>query len=151
MISELPAFIWHLIHWEIPAELKSDRFGVKHYHHPDLLAAIDAMAPEVRLLEIIDMQMSWCGEPSPDRTDKWSGTAVSLQSLLLQSSLVGYEARQLLSWPNAAGTYLGRLARNRPDRVKGDRSSDQRAWDILPPKGYGGIAPLTSLNNKNKT
>jgi hypothetical protein len=49
------------------------------------------------------------------------------------SSGHGYEARQVLSWANACGTYLGRLAKNRPDRVKQERSADRRSWRISRP------------------
>jgi hypothetical protein len=45
--AEFPAFVWHLNQLQIPADLASPRFGIKHYHHPDLLAAIDANRVEI--------------------------------------------------------------------------------------------------------
>lgn len=39
LISELPAFIHFLTQWEIPGALTSKRFGVTHFHHPELLQA----------------------------------------------------------------------------------------------------------------
>ena len=44
--NELPAFVHFLTTWTIPPELRSSRFGVRHYHHPDLVEAIHSLAPE---------------------------------------------------------------------------------------------------------
>jgi len=128
LISELPAFIWFLTRWEIPPELRSERFGVTHYHHPELLAELETMAPENKLLEIIDMYFHISGRDS----EKWQGTAAELESQLLNSQDVGAESRKLLNWPNATGTYLGRLMRKHPDRIEFDRSADRRGWIIKP-------------------
>jgi hypothetical protein len=35
-------------------ELISERFGIRHFHHPEILQAIDNLAPEYRLLRLID-------------------------------------------------------------------------------------------------
>jgi hypothetical protein len=45
LTSELPAFREFLNNWEIPEQLRDRRFGVKTWHHPELLAALDALAP----------------------------------------------------------------------------------------------------------
>jgi hypothetical protein len=57
LIEELPAFLWFLERWEIPPELKSERYGITHYHHPELLEAIDRLAPQTRLLWLIDAEL----------------------------------------------------------------------------------------------
>src|SRR5262249_18990753 len=44
-----------------------------------------------------------------------------------------YEARRLLDWNNATGTYLGRLAKKLPQRVRQHRSAQSRTWIIAPP------------------
>ena len=36
LIDELPAFLDFLLQWEIPRELTSERFGMRHFHHPDI-------------------------------------------------------------------------------------------------------------------
>lgn len=128
LISELPAFIWHLTHWEIPSELKSERFGIKHFHHPELLADLENLAPENRLLEIIDIHF---GAMSQD-SQVWRGTAAELTSALLNSGLVAAESKQLLYWDYAAGTYLGRLAKRCPERIELARSAERREWIIKP-------------------
>jgi hypothetical protein len=119
--AELPAFVAYLNQLEIPEALRCPRFGIKHYHHPDLLAAIDVMAPETELLALIDAVFF----PDPDPTEVQARikvqskspselvlSAAEVQSRLLASDLYGYEAKRLLSWNNAIGTYLGRLAAN---------------------------------------
>jgi hypothetical protein len=111
---------------------------VKHYHHPEIVRMLNEVAPEFRLLALIDATLfaptdaglPVVGEGLPE----WTGTAEALQAILTgMSSGHGYEARQVLSWANACGTYLGRLAKNRPDRVKQERSADRRSWRISRP------------------
>jgi hypothetical protein len=135
LVAELPAFICYLLHWEIRADLRSERFGVKHYHHPDLLEAISDLAPEKRLLEIVetcfqkfdDGKVKFINETAVE----WEGTASELESSLVDAnSGVSYEARRLLDWPHATGTYLGHLARKYPNRVVSARSATRRTWKI---------------------
>jgi hypothetical protein len=129
VVGELPAFLAFLESWKIPDELISDRFGITHYHHPDLLSAIDSLSPEIRLLNLIDAVL-W-DDYAPQSEKK--KTAGELEQELI-NSVMGYEARKLLDWNNATGTYLGRLATRLPNRVKQDRKSNVRKWIIAPPK-----------------
>jgi hypothetical protein len=138
LVAQVPAMLAELVAMEIPAELKCERFGVKHYHHPEIVRMLNEVAPEFRLLALIDATLfaptvaglPVVGEGLPE----WTGTAEALQAILTgMSSGHGYEARQVLSWANACGTYLGRLAKNRPDRVKQERSADRRSWRISRP------------------
>ena len=57
LLSELPAFVHFLEGWEIPAHLRGQRFGIKHFHHPDLLRTLDDLAPERQLLDLIDAEL----------------------------------------------------------------------------------------------
>jgi hypothetical protein len=126
LMAEIPAFLWYLQHWEIPPLLVCNRFGIKHFHHPEILRALDDQSPEMRLLALID---NYYGSTSTGPTET---TAEQLHECLV--SIQGSEARSLLSWPNATGTYLGRLAKKCPDRVKQSRSSGARKWIITFPK-----------------
>jgi hypothetical protein len=99
-------------------------------------AALDALAPETRLLVLIDEVIFTPMAVGAGRTvpeEIWNGTAEQLESRLGLSDF-GHEARRLLNWPNAAGTYLGRLAAKHPDRVKPDRTSTARKWILYRPK-----------------
>ena len=77
LIDELPAFLDFLLQWEIPRELISERFGITHFHHPDILQAINNLAPEYRLLRLIEDELFLPGE-----TDAWKGSAEQLERRL---------------------------------------------------------------------
>jgi hypothetical protein len=140
LIAELPAFVDYLLKWEIPAELRSERFGITHYHHPELLRAIDDLAPEKRLLTLIDAELFKDG-----RTGQWQGTAEELEKLLTdREASTSYGARQLLTFNTACGVYLGRLAKKHPYRVSERRVHGRREWTITPEQvaGWQGISSL---------
>ena len=129
LIKQLPAFVYWLVNeWEIPEELRSQRFGVTHYHHPALLQAIDALSPENKLLGLIDSQIFRC------RNTLWLGTASDLeQQLNGQNSEVNYEARRLLNYNTACGVYLARLEKKYPTRFIKTKKSSHNEWEISPP------------------
>ena len=129
LMAEVPAFLDYLVNWNIPQKLRSQRYGVAHWHHPDLLSEIDSFAPEYRLLTIID-RVLFGGELSLT----WTGSAEDLQIKLTADNDYSYDARKLLSWSNAAGTYLGRLAKKHPGRFSLTRTQTSRSWTIEPPR-----------------
>lgn len=124
--SELPAFIHFLVNeHEIDSSMRNQRCGIRHWHHPELMTAIRELSPQARLLSLIDMEIN----PSPF----WEGSAEELEHLLVGSgSTVKTEAQRLLAWNNACGTFLGRLAKENPERVKSARTSEARLWRIYP-------------------
>jgi hypothetical protein len=126
--GELPAFLHFLLSHRTPPAHHSDRYGVAAWHHPELSRALDETAPEAHLALVI---ARWL-EPRCS----WQGTADTLRSSLLDDGSTGRDARELLDWPNACGTYLGRLeAKQRPPlTVRQIRSADRREWSVtLPP------------------
>jgi hypothetical protein len=129
--AELPALVWFLLHgWSIPPDYTSPRYGVTHFHHPEILEALNAMAPETRLLELIDLGL-WA---SPLTPNPWIGTASELEQLLCApNSPVQRDAQKLLTWQFACGTYLGRLKTKCPERVDFNRSNSSRQWTIHAP------------------
>jgi len=127
--AELPAYLEYLISWEIPQELLCPRFGIKHFHHPELLSAIDALAPEFRLLSLIDGQLF-----APYGDHRWQGSSEELErTLVSEESKCRVEARRLFSFNTACGVYLGRLHKKYPHRVAKHRDSSSRTWTIHPP------------------
>lgn len=54
LLAEMPAFLAHVISTPIPPELASQRFGVTHYHHPEILEALGEMSSGSHLLSLID-------------------------------------------------------------------------------------------------
>ena len=128
LTAELPAFIDHLLRWKIPAALKCQRFGVTTFHHPHLLNAIDVISPEIRLLSLIDAVVF--ADSGPADGPKVM-TAEELESKLTNSKM-DLQSRKLLNWDNSCGTYLGRLAAKRPERVERNKNSQRREWMIKP-------------------
>ena len=76
LMAELPAFLHFLTEWEIPEHLRSERFGIAHYHDPDILREIDALAPEFKLLSLIDTAIFL------DGSNEWTGTSEELERML---------------------------------------------------------------------
>ena len=127
--SELPAFVAFLLNWKIPDSLVSQRYGITHFHHPDILDALGAFSPENHLLEIIDAQLF--NSPAPG---SWQGSASQLQRLLTaDTSTVKREASKILTFQAACGTYLGRLEKIHKHRVERSRTSQTTIWTIHPP------------------
>ena len=127
--SELPAFVHFLLHqYEIPEELKSDRFGVAHYHHPELVEALDDLSPQLRLLALLDGVLF-----NTSAAGAWEGTADRLEREL-RDSPSGHEVGRLLTFNTACGVYLSRLRRRFPERVEQSRASQGRRWIIKPPE-----------------
>jgi len=124
LMGELPAFIGYLLRWQIPQALRCQRFGITTFRHPHLLDAIDGISPEFRLLSLIDSVVF-----ADDGLINGSViiTAEALESRLTNSQM-GHEARRLFSWNNACGTYLGRLASKRPERIHQNRNKRSREW-----------------------
>jgi hypothetical protein len=105
--SELPAFAAYLEAYVIPQGIKSNRYGVSHFHHPDILAALDELAPETELLNLIDIEL-WKGALADDL---WEGTSTELsQRLTSTSSQVRAPAQHMLRSSQTCGRYLKRLA-----------------------------------------
>jgi hypothetical protein len=147
LMAELPAFVYFLINeFVIPKELVCQRFGVTHYHHPLVLEALNVLAPEARLLSFIDAVLF----SGPIESD-WEGTAEDLQRQLNNSDH-GYEVRQLLKNINNCGTYLGRLAKQTPQRVFNKRTSGSRNWVIKPLGGDNdGMTPSFTFSKEKKS
>lgn len=148
LVAELPAFLyWLLNEWEIPQALRSERFGIAHFHHPQLVQALDALAPEIRLLDLIDLTLF--GEESLECLDgeDWEGTAMELERRLVGSrSDCAYEARRLFTYNSACGVYLGRLRDKHPDRFSERVVHGARIWTIKSPSR----PPLGASNNTQR-
>lgn len=127
--SELPAFLHFLTKWEIPSELRCERFGIKHYHHPELVKELEILSPENYLLELIDIVIFKTKFP---KELYWNGTARELEEIL-KSSSVKIEVERILTFQNAMGSYLGRLQMKFPSRVKASRTSETRSWVLTAP------------------
>ena len=75
----------------------------------------------------------------------WEGTSEELYTLLVKHGDT-YEVRNVLSFPNACGTFLGRLAKKYPDRFQHlpGRAEGKRHWKIVNESSIATIAAPTN-------
>jgi hypothetical protein len=137
LVSELPAFIWDLLHQiKIPEEWRDNRFGVKVYRAPRVLELMDEHEPYVKLLELIDI--FYFGSEKHefetlvmDSGDLMEGSAAQIEADLRHpKSCVKAQADDLLRGQSFTGRYLQKLVEKRPDRVSFRRTMDAKNYTI---------------------
>lgn len=133
--GELPAFARWLLEWAPPADMADDRFGVVAFHHPEILAALNANAPEVKLLALIDADEHLL----KDENGKWVLDRTCSSEEVEQTLVEGrgrFSAMRLFHWQGACGSYLGKLAASSlySHRVKGNGHGLARTWTLYPPE-----------------
>jgi hypothetical protein len=138
LISELPAFLYYLTkEFELPAEWRSARFGVTHFHHPILLKELQDLDPALLLLELIDTANIWNQwDPTIAKwvtKTPWEGSALELRRVLMNNPTTRNDASSLLKWVNATGRYLNKLAKSRGARVKFIHGKHKDTYEIYPP------------------
>jgi hypothetical protein len=145
LVSELPAFLYYIDHYQVPSPLQDSRYGILAYQHPDIVEKIQETTPEIKLLDLIDAEL-WRRHEIPGI---WEGTAAKLEKALMKDdSSVNYEARRLLSWNNAAGTYLARLrdstAEQAIGRIHSRKVNGKTVWTIAPERRA--VGPSVTLS-----
>lgn len=106
--AALPAFL-HQLEQRDMSEAYDSRRRLKCFWHPEIVEAIGLLSPERQLLELIHQLGVVCNAIMAG--GQWSGTAADLEGLLTdREASTQHNARRLLSWGGACGTYLGRLA-----------------------------------------
>lgn len=126
LIGEIPAFLWNLDRWEIPKELREIRMGIKEYHDPVLLDAINALSKEQRLWDFILSSKLWNGGIT-----MWEGTAADLVKEL-KASHSPADIDRLLHYSTACGVFLSRLSKTMPGHVvKVEISREVSQWKIF--------------------
>lgn len=134
LCEEIPGYLHWLHRWRIPEALRDSRYGVVAYSHPDLLDDVDNLSPELRLLSLIDMHKPW------GKVREWRGTTEEFERHMRETDQRTGEVARLLSWSQACGQYLARLAKKRPERVEGIRGAKNRKTWIIhepPPESEG--------------
>jgi hypothetical protein len=130
LMDQLPGYLfWLETQFQIPPEWKTPRFGIKEFHHPELVQALDELNPACVLLELVDQLAPWDAV-----TKVWNGTSTELRQLLLENDRTRRDATRLLDWTNACGQFLGDLAKIRAERVESVRTSYARSWRVFAPQ-----------------
>jgi hypothetical protein len=111
LISELPAFVHFILRYEIPDGLRSSRFGVTHFHHPQLSRALTEFTPETQMLSLLDRLLQERGQTS------LTMSAFDLENAIRSNADSRFEAERLFRFSSACGVYLQRLSVKHPQRV----------------------------------
>lgn len=152
--AELPAYAYWLCNeWEIPEDIRGERFGVKHYHDESLRAEMFEDTKGNELLNIIDAAefitddgqsgvKLWdlSGEDlnASKVTGLWKERAITLESILtaehesINQSTVATKAKNFFKHNNTTQV-LPRLKSDAPDRVDKARTKSWKGWSIARP------------------
>ena len=127
--AEVPMIrAWLLTRFKrVPLAMVNDRCGIISYHHPDLLKHLSSYAPEVRLLELIDLILFSESDAGP-----WDGRSIHLEEVL-RSHKLAFEVDKVLKGSNKIGTYLARLAKKCPERISMRTVNGYSHWTITTP------------------
>jgi hypothetical protein len=118
---EFPAWIHFLDTFTVPKEYRCPRYGVRAYHDPELFEALNDIAPESRLLALVD-------ETILTKENTWSGSADELERALRQTPFA-FAVEKLLYFNSACGVYLARLS-SKTERVLARRTKGSTVWTI---------------------
>jgi hypothetical protein len=133
ILTEIPAFLHHLLTFPFPATLRGRRYGVRSYMNPSLAEEIFEQERWFMLLLLIDREIF----PDGSEVASWQGCATDLMFKLQEDgSKVRQAALKLSTEPAIFGQYLEKLSTRYPDRVEkgARRTAKQRAgWIIHPP------------------
>jgi hypothetical protein len=119
-------YLGWLDHWMIPADLISDRWGVRARQHPEVLEALHQFSPEEKLWEFIQEEIL------PGVEEPKAFTAREIEALLTNSmSSVAQAASHLLRSAGSIGKYMSRLPFVHPESVQfGNRGGGQQHYII---------------------
>lgn len=104
ILAELPSFGAFLRDYEIPAAIREARFGIRAWHHPDLLDAAHAESPITSALEVISIWRKEYFSGVDKGVENWVGNSTELLQEML--SLDG--TRDLIRSQFRNGAVLGR-------------------------------------------
>ena len=121
--AEIPSFAKFIENYEIPENLQESRFGIKAYQHPDLVEILKEMTHENRLMALMEIIVI-------PENGTWKGTLEELETALLEDSTFKRQIEKLLYYPTALMTYLRRLHKSMPERVKKLKHGGKNLWEL---------------------
>lgn len=134
LVEQLPVFHHFLLNeFEIPEEKVSQRFGIKHYHDPELVEALTELSPQEKLLDMVVEMFSNAREAHErlaNANGYWVGTALELEKKL-KECYGDALCKQVIPHVNSLGSHLRNLASQRPDVVRQlRRVGGKWKWEI---------------------
>lgn len=138
VVEEIPLIrAWLLRAFKkVPKAIANGRFGVAAYHHPELRAELVSFTPEARLLALIDEAIFEAARENGDVAVAIEGRVNSLEQQFKKTKLE-WRFSEILKAGWKLGSYLGKLAKNHPDRVSKRVSDGYAIWTINPPSRNG--------------
>jgi len=121
--AEIPSFAKFIEEYVIPEELQESRFGIKAFQHPDLVEILKEMTHETRLMALMEIIVI-------PENGTWKGTLEELETALLEDSTFKRQIEKLLYYPTALLTYLRRLQKSMPEKVRAYKSNNKRGWEL---------------------
>ena len=129
---ELPYFCAYLRDFVIPEAMREPRFGVKKWHHPDLLTAAAEASDTMGAEQILHIWRKRHFEENAGKKE-WVGSATELLTEIERyEDLKGVLSRQIPT-PNRMGHYVGKL------------EARHGAWITRGPAGRSGYRPIRIL------
>lgn len=131
LINAIPAFVHLVDNLECPPELAKGRFGIKEFHHPEIIELLESLNQDGELGEIIE---SWLNARNPDEFERSIGAAALYEALRSHSETFVKVSKS----PQHLGHQLRRLAKARGWRGriikipvhKGETRSKVNEWII---------------------
>jgi hypothetical protein len=142
LTDAIPAFLHKVETFDVPAELRKGRFGVREFHHPDIVNLLVGANADSDLSDILTDWLEHGGGNGEGQD--YVGTAALLDGLL-NGSVHGETYRRVCSTATKLGQALGRLSRadgwrgrviGLPVRVGGNHQK-QMQWTIRRTVGTG--------------
>jgi len=129
--KELPYYASWLLAQDFPLAEKDTRFGVKSYHHPDLVAMSEQNSPESELISLLHVWIKERAENAkiPVGEIIWTGTVtLMLRELEMDCTM---QARLRYHSPKGLSVMLVKLAgRNAPGIEFKDKRDKTREWRL---------------------
>lgn len=103
--AAMPAFLSAVEGFDVPAELRGVRFGVKEWHHPEIKSTLASVHPDVDAAGMIDDWLLGCLEP------EMTGTASTIYKWIENTNHGSVAWLRACRSPVAFGQLLTRLAK----------------------------------------
>lgn len=127
--QELPHFAAWLLSWTPPEHTKgSERYGVKSYHHPMLLAESRSSSGSHEFSEFLDLYLKQYSKDHPEATE-WAGTATELLLAFQNDASLRDSVKMFVPSSRALGKMLASLS-STDERLKRRIVRGTTIWKI---------------------
>ncbi len=137
LTEELPHFVYYLLHEYTIAQEDYGRFGMKHFHHPDLCSDLFAVSHEREFWVQVQRVLKNEHFTSDDEVDiagdgwYWCGGAEDLFELMSSdSSPLSRNEINHLPWSNQIGKNLTKIGKEFPERITKKKVAGLQKWFI---------------------